>query len=155
MNILEQYEQELKNLLASREKLAREFECNSVIYKSLKTDSDIPDVHLLDFLAESIPDWTSVLDRDTVVAVIKYASSPSPEEKEKLINRLIRRDQKIVYQRRKLNFELNEAPIEIDKEVSECDIKIRELHEQLKTIANRIGTIEAEKEKWLSLKKEI
>lgn len=153
-NTVQLYEEKLNEILELRGTLENEYNYNLRIYQSLKTDSAIPDVSILDFLKE-FPNWTKVLTSELVIEIIQYFTTPSEEAKNNLTKKLLERNQVIIYKKRDLDFTLNDCPFEIDEKISKCDTKIEELERQAKAITKRIGIIEAEKLKWLELKKKI
>lgn len=153
MKTVQLYEQLLGELIELREKLEKEYNYNQKVYQTLKTDSATPDVSFMDFLSESAPDWTKVLCSNIVIEIVRYSINRSEELKEEIVKKMIKRNQDILYKKRALDFELNECPFEIDEKVAECDSKIDELLNQIKTISKRIGRLEAEKTRWLNIKK--
>lgn len=154
MNSVQLYEEKLNEILDLRTALEKEYDYNLRIYKSLKTDAATPDISLLDFLRE-FPEWTKVLSSDLVIEIVQYSTAPSEDAKNELTKKLLARNQFIIRKKRDLDFTLNDCPFEIDEKISECDIKIEELQSQVKNITRRIGIIEAEKIKWLELKKKV
>ena len=155
MNTAKMYEETLLNTKKLHEELQNEYNYNIMIYKILKTDDATPDIPLINFLNESIPDWTKYLDSQTVVDIVIYSTKPSEEDKNKLLQNLLARNQKIIHQTRDINLTLSDCSFEIDDKIAECNIKIEELLNQIKILSNRIGKIEAVKNKWLEIKQSL
>ena len=153
-NTVHLYEEKLNETLEERSALENEYNYNLKIYQSLKTDSATPDVSLLDFLRE-FPKWTKVLTSELVTEIIQYFTTPTEEAKNNLTKKLLERNQVLIHKKRDLDFTLNDCPFEIDDKISKCDTKIEELERQARAITRRIAIIEAEKIKWLELKKKL
>ena len=155
MNIAEKYEATLIETLELQSNLQKEYDYNSKVYQTLKTDNATPDIPLLDFLTESIPDWTKVLTTNIVVEIIKYSTAPSEDAKNKLMQYFLERNKEIIYKIREINFTLNDCTFEIEEKISECNIKIEELLKQIEGITTRIGKLETTKAKWVEIKKKL